>query len=95
MKPSKNSNIYNELIQEIKDIISNAKSKIRQEINSSLIFTYWQIGKIIVEKERKENLSSRKLILELSKELTKEIGRGFSRSNLFNMRQFHLKYKSV
>ena len=33
-----------------------------------------------------------KLLKELSKKLTKEYGKGFSKSNLFNMRQFYLKY---
>ncbi|WP_407933788.1 DUF1016 N-terminal domain-containing protein [Draconibacterium orientale] len=34
-------------------------------------------------------------MLELSKQLTNEIGKGFSRSNLFNMRKFYLEYPDV
>jgi len=35
----------------------------------------------------------KKLLKELSKKLTKEYGKGFSKSNLFNMRKFYLKYQ--
>jgi len=95
MKPEKKNEQLFQLIQEIKDVVSNSKTIIKREINTHLLSTYWQIGKIIVEKENKGKLSSRKLILDLSKELSKELGRGFSRSNLFNMRSFYLRYKSV
>jgi len=88
MKPEKKNEQLFQLIQEIKDVVSNSKTIIKREINTHLLSTYWQIGKIIVEKENKGKLSSRKLILDLSKELSKELGRGFSRSNLFNMRSF-------
>ena len=37
----------------------------------------------------------KKLLKELSKKLTKEYGKGFSRSNLQNMRQFYLKYPNL
>lgn len=84
-----------QLIHEIKEIVSNSKVELRKEINSQLLSTYWQIGKLIVSREKREELTSRKLVLELSKELTKQLGRGFSRSNLFNMRSFYLKYPSV
>ena len=56
------------------------------------------IGKTIVEFEQNkkfDNTTSRQLILNISKYLTNELGKGFSRSNLFNMRKFYLLYKSV
>ena len=95
MKPQKQSQEFIQLIDEIKDVVSNSKSKVRKEINNHLLMTYWQIGKIITEKENNEGLTSRQLILDLSKELSRELGRGFSRSNLFNMRMFYNRYKSV
>ncbi|PZT98659.1 MAG: hypothetical protein DI622_22510, partial [Chryseobacterium sp.] len=51
-----------------------------------------------VDTEQKNNLdnqSSRQIILNLSKLLTKEIGKGFSRSNLFNMRKLYTEYPDV
>ena len=52
----------------------------------------------IVDTKQKNNLdnqSSRQIILNLSKLLTKEIGKGFSRSNLFNMRKLYTEYPDV
>ena len=90
--------IEQELIDNIKSIIVNARKNIAQKVNQALIFTYWEIGKVIVENEKRKGVnkpSSRQFILELSKRLSKELGRGFSRSNLFNMRKFHLEYHNV
>lgn len=46
-------------------------------------------------KDNIDEQSSRQLILELSKELTRQVGKGFSRSNLFSMRRFYQVYQSV
>ncbi len=90
--------IEQELIDNIKSIIVNARKKIAPKVNQALIITYWEIGKVIVENEKQkgiDNQSTRQFILALSKILTKEIGRGFSRSNLFNMRKFYLEYLNI
>lgn len=65
------------------------------EVNSTLIMTYWQIGKIIVEDEQKHESRAeygKQTLKTLSKALSEEYGKGFSRSNLQNMRQFYLVY---
>ncbi len=95
MKPDKQKNELVSLIAQIKEVINSSKTKIEREVNHHLLNAYWQIGKLIVTRETTESITSRQLILELSKELTKELGKGFSRSNLFNMRQFYSSYESV
>lgn len=88
----------NGLIENIKKIILNARKSVAISVNHELIATYWSIGKEIIENEKVNDVdskSSRQLILELSKQLTSEIGKGFSRSNLFNMRKFYLEYTDV
>ena len=90
--------INNELIESIKRIVSNARKNIALKVNNELISTYWHIGKEIIDAEQKNNIdnqTSRQIILNLSKQLTFELGKGFSRSNLFNMRKFHLEYPNV
>lgn len=92
------SKIDSELLINIKNIVAESKQNIAQTINHQLINTYWQIGKEIIlseETNKIDNTTSRKIILELSKILTNEIGKGFSRSNLFNMRKFYLTYPNV
>lgn len=83
------------LVEDIRILISNSKNRIQSQVNSALVNTYWQIGQLISRKEKAENLSSRELIIDLSKILTSQLGRGFSRSNLFNMRNFYLAYPNV
>ncbi|HUH45837.1 MAG TPA: PDDEXK nuclease domain-containing protein [Arenibacter sp.] len=91
-------NIDHNLLESIKNIVLSARTNVYQKVNQELILTYWRIGKEIIETERKNNIdnqTSRQIILDLSKQLTNEIGKGFSRSNLFNMRKFHLEYPNV
>jgi predicted nuclease of restriction endonuclease-like (RecB) superfamily len=87
-----------DLIDNIKEIIFTARKSVAINVNNELIAAYWNVGKIIIENEKVNNIdnsSSRQIILELSKQLTDEIGKGFSRSNLFNMRKFYLEYPDV
>jgi hypothetical protein len=88
----------NNLIDNIKEIIFSARKSVAINVNNELITAYWNIGRIIIENEKVNNIdnsSSRQIILELSKQLTDEIGKGFSRSNLFNMRKFYMEYPDV
>ncbi len=85
-----------DLINQIKAIITTARDSIARQVNNELLQTYWNIGRIIVEHEQKGNLKAdygKKLLKSLSKELTKEIGKGFSVSNLQFMRRFYLEYQ--
>ncbi|MDR2285585.1 MAG: DUF1016 N-terminal domain-containing protein [Sphingobacterium sp.] len=90
--------IDKKLVESIKAIVGSARKSISQKINRELVLTYWRIGEEIVNTENVNNLdnkTSRQIILNLSKLLTQEIGKGFSRSNLFNMRKFYKEYPDV
>lgn len=90
--------IDKKLVESIKAIVGSARKSISQKINHELVLTYWRIGEEIVNTENVNNLdnkTSRQIILNLSKLLTQEIGKGFSRSNLFNMRKFYKEYPDV
>lgn len=91
-------NIGSNLSEIIKSIISTSRKNVYQKVNQQLILTYWQIGSEIVAAEQKNKIdstTSRQIILRLSKILTNEIGKGFSRANLFNMRKFYITYPDV
>ncbi len=67
-------------------------------INTTVTITYWQIGKHIVEfeqegKERAEYGTS--LLKNLSKDLTEELGKGYSYRNLRLFRQFYLTFPMI
>jgi len=88
-------NIHQDVYNNIKQLMDQARNRVSREVNNILIQTYWEIGRIIVEDEQ-GNLEraeyGKKLIIDLSKRLTKEYGKGFSKSNLFNMRNFYLTF---
>lgn len=75
--------------------MENARKDVAKQVNSILVKTYWEIGRIIIEEEQKRSDRAeygKQLLIELSKKLSKEYGKGFSRSNLQNMRNFYLLY---
>lgn len=89
---------YEKTYLQIKKLMGDARTAAAQTINITLLRTYHEIGKTIVEDEqghadRAEYGTS--LMNELSKDLTKDFGRGFSRSNIFNMRRFYLTYPII
>ena len=89
------NNVTNPLVDEIKSILDIARSNVAKVVNSELIASYWKIGEIIVRYEQNDSIRAEygeQTLKQLSKELTKEFGRGFSRSNLQNMRAFYLNY---
>ncbi|WP_395026983.1 PDDEXK nuclease domain-containing protein, partial [Robinsoniella sp.] len=84
------------MINEIKDILEAARKNATRKVNDELIIAYWKIGEIIVRYEQNDSLRAaygEQTLKQLSKELTKELGKGFSRSNLQNMRAFYLYYE--
>ncbi len=92
-----NNQLMNPLIDDIKEILDKARSNVAREINNELIISYWKIGEIIVRYEQNENIRAaygEQTLKQLSKALTKEFGKGFSRSNLQNMRAFYLSYEN-
>ncbi len=89
-------NLVNDnIINEIKDVIINSRNKIAYEVNNTMVLAYWNVGRIIVENEQNGNIKAeygRQILKELSKELRKILGSGFSVSNLQYMRKFYITY---
>ena len=80
---------------DIKNILAQARGKARAAVNSAMVEAYWLIGRRIVEEEQEgENRAEygKRLIEDLSTALTADFGRGFSYANLYNCRQFYLKF---
>ena len=92
-----NNLIYtNPMIKEIRELLAGAHQRVALQINTELLATYWQVGRIIVEHEQNNQeraIYGRQTLKELSKELTKEFGRGFSVSNIQFMRRFYQTYQ--
>ena len=91
------NHLMNPLIGEIKNILDMARSNVAKEVNNELIISYWKIGEIIVRYEQNESICAaygEQTLKQLSKALTSEFGKGFSRSDLQNMRAFYLNYEN-
>ena len=85
----------NELYSKIADLLKIAKQKVVRAVNQTMVYTYYEIGRMIVEDEQqgKERAEYGKQVLkELSEQLTDDFGKGFSVDNLQNMRQFYQAY---
>ena len=87
--------IQEEMISEIREIMINARQNVAVQVNNEQLLAYWNIGRIIVEHEQENNARAgygKDTMRQLSRALTKEFGKGFSLSNVYNMRQFYLDY---
>ena len=81
------------MMNEIRELLLNARQRVAIQVNTELLSTYWNIGKVIVEHEQENKDRAdygKQTLKQLSKELTKEFGKGFSVSNLYNMRLLSL-----
>lgn len=87
---------FTPVVREIRQMLDNARSNVARQVNSELLATYWNIGRIICEYE--QTLPDRadygkQTLKALSRELTDVFGKGFSRSNLQNMRLLYLSFE--
>lgn len=84
-----------DLYQGIRDILLSARTQVRQTVNTTMVQTYWQIGRLIVEDEQggeRRAEYGKRVLPELAKRLSAEFGKGFSAQSLWNYRQFYLEF---
>ena len=87
----------NQLFGKIAELIDIARRKVATTVNLSMVHTYYEIGRMIVEDEQqgKERAEYGKAILkDLSKRLTEKFGKGFSVDNLERMKKFYNIYSN-
>lgn len=83
-------------IKQAVNLIESARQQAIRQTNSLMVFTYFHLGKLILEQEQQGKTKAKygeAIIKQLSAELTKQFGRGFSEDNLENMRLFYSLYK--
>ena len=92
------NHLDNNMLSQIKLLLNDARKSVASTVNAVLLQTYWQIGKIIVEDEQQHSNRAeygKQTLKTLSRALTEEYGKGFSRSNLYNMRLLYLTHQNV
>jgi len=93
MERLKSNNEFYEWINELKRTIKSARQKVTATINSQVLELYWEIGKEI---SSKQNTWGSNIIENVAKELNSEFPemKGFSRRNLYAIKQWYLFYNS-
>lgn len=90
---NKNDNI---LYTRIAEILERSRSFVATTVNTTMVKTYYEIGRIIVEDEQKGQIRAdygKEVLKNLSKKLTEKFGKGFSTTNLKQMRDFYQTYQ--
>ena len=89
---------YSNLIKNIGQILALGRQQAYSAVNDVLIQAYWKIGRHIVVYEQENNMKAEygsELLDRIAHDLRKKYGRGFSRSNVYTMRQFYLKCPKI
>jgi predicted nuclease of restriction endonuclease-like (RecB) superfamily len=86
---------FDQAYERISAILTQARLRAYQAINSAMVAAYWEIGRAIVEEEqqgRERAEYGKKLLAGLSQRIKSDFGKGFDPSNLSMMRAFYLAY---
>jgi len=88
--------VRREFYDSIAEVLRTARSSAYRAVNFIMVEAYWNIGRMIVEEEQQGNERAEygtALIKNLSPRLTEEFGKGFTKRNLWQMRQFYLVFQ--
>jgi predicted nuclease of restriction endonuclease-like (RecB) superfamily len=86
---------YSQFFTEVAELLEQARKYSARSVNAIMTHTYWEVGRRIVEHEqhgKKRAVYGEALIERLALDLTRKFGRGFSQSNLWQMRDFYLAW---
>lgn len=79
----------------VRGTLEAARKKAAVAVNDAMVEAYWEIGRQIVEAQGDRAEYGKHLMEYLSERLTKEFGKGFTKRNLFCMKQFYLAFPIV
>ncbi len=90
----KNEGEINNIFNNIKELVINSRNKVYSVVNTEMINLYWNIGKAIMEIQQGDirAIYGDAVLEKLSKRLTNEFGKGFSKRNLERMRKFYFYF---
>lgn len=87
--------VNRDFLQGVSEVLAKARKNAKTAVNLSMVYAYFEIGRMIVEEEQhgaNRAAYGKQILKELSAYLTKIYGKGFSVTNLKQMRQFYLAY---
>lgn len=89
---------YATVLSDVTELMEAARRAAARSVNAVMTATYWEIGRRIVELEQRGESRAeygKQIIERLAKDLSDRFGRGFQKSNLFQMRAFYLTYPHI
>jgi hypothetical protein len=95
---TKRTNNLDVIFERVKAILDEARTMAWQAVNSAMVVSYWEIGRIIIEEEQKGKKRAdygEKIISSLAQKLSAEFGKGFDERNLWFIRSFYVAYPKV
>ena len=85
------------LSDRIAQLMAEARNKVAVAVNTAMVYTYYEIGRYIVEDEQEGEYRAKygkQVLVELSARLTEKLGKGWSVENLTLIRKFYLAYSN-
>lgn len=89
--------INRDFLESVSEVLLEARKNAKTAVNLSMVYAYYEIGRIIVEEEQRGEQRAaygKQLLKGLSDYLTQNFGKGFSVANLKNIRQFYKVYST-
>ena len=95
MNKNEITSVSQDFLKNVSEVLEKAKQKAKTAVNLSMVYAYYEIGRMIVEEEQHgQNRAAygKQILQELSKYLSEKFGKGFSTTNLRQMRNFYMVY---
>ena len=93
----RDDSLDNKLYNRIEELIELARQKVVSVVNLTMVHTYFEVGRMIVEDEQQGKDRAeygKKVLINLSSRLNDNFGKGFSVENLDKMRFFYKTYSN-
>jgi len=94
----KSEDNYDVILSDLSELLEQSRRLTARSVNAIMTATYWEIGRRIVEIEQKGEERAEygeEFLIRLADDLSKRFGRGFKKSNLYQMRSFFLAYQNI
>lgn len=95
MSKNEITSINQSFLENVSEVLAQARKNAKTAVNLAMVYAYYEIGRMIVEEEQNgQNRAAygKQILQELSKYLNGKFGKGFSTTNLKQMRQFYTVY---
>lgn len=87
-----------DLAERIEQLITEARKRTVAAVNTAMVYTYYEIGRMIVKDEQQGEQRAEygtAMLKNVANRLTKKFGKGFSYTNLEQMRKFYKVYSQI